>query len=98
MGANKKYGETSKGQQYRSFNILTEDGNTKIDVNVKLENGTTQKAIAELYQKGINTFNEHIKNIYEEEKLQEETTVRKKRIVQTGHRQVAQVVAFYNHD
>ena len=42
----------------------TEDGDTKIDV--RLENETvwmTQKAIAELYQKSVNTINEHIKNI-----------------------------------
>lgn len=44
-------------------NILiyqTEDGNTKIDV--RLANETvwmTQKAIAELYQKSVNTINEH---------------------------------------
>lgn len=76
----------------------TEDGNTKIDV--KLENGTvwmTQKAIAELYQKGVSTINEHIKNIYEEDELQEEATIRKNRIVQTeGQRQVEREVAFYN--
>ncbi|HLS10479.1 hypothetical protein [Lentibacillus sp.] len=50
----------------------TEDGNTKIDV--RLENETvwmTQKAIAELYQKGVNTINEHIKNIYAEGELHE---------------------------
>ncbi|THG91924.1 hypothetical protein AJ85_00785 [Alkalihalobacillus alcalophilus ATCC 27647 = CGMCC 1.3604] len=29
----------------------------------------TQKAIAELYQKSVNTVNEHIKNIYEEGEL-----------------------------
>lgn len=76
----------------------TEDGNTKIDV--KLENGTvwmTQKAIAELYQKGVSTINEHIKNIYEEDELQEEATIRKNRIVQTeGQRQVEREVTFYN--
>lgn len=76
----------------------TEDGNTKIDV--KLENGTvwmTQKAIAELYQKGVNTINEHIKNIYEEGEMKEEATIRKNRIVQTeGQRQVEREVSFYN--
>ncbi|WP_281882904.1 virulence RhuM family protein [Paenibacillus sp. YYML68] len=76
----------------------TEDGNTKIDV--KLENGTvwmTQKAIAELYQKGVNTINEHIKKIYEEGELNEAATIRKNRIVQTeGQRQVEREVAFYN--
>src|SRR5690625_195720 len=76
----------------------TEDGNTKIDV--KLENETvwmTQKAIAELYQKGINTINEHIKNIYAEDELQESATIRKNRIVQTeGKRKVEREVSFYN--
>ncbi|XQY91884.1 virulence RhuM family protein [Metabacillus sp. HB246100] len=82
-------------------NILiyqTEEGNTKIDV--RLENGTvwmTQKAIAELYQKGVNTINEHIKNIYAEGELQESVTIRKNRIVQTeGKREVEREVSFYN--
>src|SRR5690625_3351209 len=76
----------------------TEDGNTKIDV--RLENETvwmTQKAIAELYQKGVNTINEHIKNIYAEGELQESATIRKNRIVQTeGKREVEREVSFYN--
>lgn len=41
----------------------------EIKIDVKLEDETiwmTQKAIAELYQKGVNTINEHIKNIYKE--------------------------------
>ncbi|WP_330948771.1 virulence RhuM family protein [Virgibacillus sp. MG-45] len=82
-------------------NILiyqTEDGNTKIDV--RLENETvwmTQKAIAELYQKGVNTINEHIKNIYAEGELRESATIRKNRIVQSeGKREVEREVAFYN--
>ncbi|WP_010648816.1 virulence RhuM family protein [Oceanobacillus massiliensis] len=82
-------------------NILiyqTEDGNTKIDV--RLANETvwmTQKAIAELYQKSVNTINEHIKNIYAEGELQESATIRKNRIVQTeGKREVEREVSFYN--
>lgn len=69
-------------------NILiyqTEEGNTKIDV--RLENETvwmTQKAIAELYHKEVNTINEHIKNIYAEGELRESATIRRNRIVQTG--------------
>ncbi|OXS54197.1 hydroxyacid dehydrogenase [Cohnella sp. CIP 111063] len=76
----------------------TEDGKTKIDV--KVENGTvwmTQKMISELYQKGVNTINEHIKNIYEEGELLEEATIRKNRIVQSeGQRQVEREVSFYS--
>lgn len=82
-------------------NILiyqTEEGNTKIDV--RLENETvwmTQKAIAELYQKGTNTINEHIKNIYKESELQESATIRRNRIVQIeGDREVEREVSFYN--
>lgn len=76
----------------------TEDGHTKIDV--RLENETvwmSQKAIAELYQKSVNTINEHIKNIYVEGELEEAATIRKNRIVQTeGKREVERDVAFYN--
>src|SRR5699024_2230986 len=76
----------------------TEDGNTKIDV--RLENETvwmTQKAIATLYQKGVNTVNEHIKNIYAEGELQKSATIRKNRIVQLeGNREVEREVSFYN--
>lgn len=89
------------GALMNETNILiyqTEEGNTKIDV--RLENETvwmTQKAISELYQKGVNTINEHIKNIYAEGELQESATIRKNRIVQTeGNREVERVVSFYN--
>lgn len=76
----------------------TEDGNTKIDV--RLEDETvwmTQKGIAELYQKNVNTVNEHIKNVYAENELHELTTIRKNRIVQTeGGRRVEREIYFYN--
>jgi hypothetical protein len=76
----------------------TEDGNTKIDV--RLEDETvwmTQKGIAELYQKNVNTVNEHIKNIYAENELDELTTIRKNRIVQNeGERMVEREINFYN--
>lgn len=40
----------------------TEDGETKIDVCLEEESvWMTQKSIAELYQKGLPTINEHIK-------------------------------------
>jgi hypothetical protein len=87
-----------------SVNVLdmliyqTEEGNKKIDF--RLENQTvwmTQKAIAELYQKGVNTINEHIKNINAEGELKESTTIRKNRIVQMeGKREVERKVSFYN--
>lgn len=76
----------------------TEEGQTKI--NVRLEGETvwmTQRAIAELFQKGVNTINEHIKNIYSERELDEHATIRRNRIVQIeGKREVVREVSFYN--
>ncbi len=77
-----------------------EDGNTKIDV--RLENETvwlTQKLMAELFQVGVNTINYHIKEIFNEDELTHEATIRKFRIVQKeGNREVARHVDFYNLD
>lgn len=77
-----------------------EDGNTKIDV--RLENETvwlTQKLMAELFQVGVNTINYHIKEIFNEDELTPEATIRKFRIVQKeGNREVARHVDFYNLD
>src|SRR5690625_4520279 len=78
----------------------TEDGKTRIDV--RLEDETvwmTQKAIAKLYQKSIPTVNEHIKNIFKENELNEKGTIRKNLIVQKeGNRNVEREVSFYNLD
>lgn len=56
----------------------TEDGKTKIEV--KLENETvwlTQAQMAELFQKGVSTIQEHIQNIYDEGELRKDDTLRK---------------------
>lgn len=56
----------------------SEDGLIKVDV--LFENETvwlTQHQMAVLFGKATSTINEHIKNIYEEGKLQEETTTHK---------------------
>lgn len=76
----------------------TENGDTKIQVRLEGETvWMTQKAMAELFQKGVPTINEHIKNIYAEGELTEEATIRKNRIVQTeGKRDVEREVSFYN--
>ena len=54
----------------------TEDGNSKI--NLTLENGTiwlTQLQIAELFQTTKQTISKHIKNILEDEELDEKVVV-----------------------
>lgn len=76
----------------------TENGETKIQVRLEGETvWMTQKAMAELFQKGVPTINEHIKNIYAEGELTVEATIRKNRIVQIeGSREVEREVTFYN--
>lgn len=64
----------------KSTDILiyqTEDGHTKIDV--KLENGTvwmTQKAIAELYQTTKQNISLHVRHIFTENELEEDSVVK----------------------
>ncbi|TWI73999.1 hypothetical protein LZ24_01229 [Desulfobotulus alkaliphilus] len=69
-------------------------------VQVRLEGETvwlSQKLIAELFQKDVRTINEHIQNIFDDEELLPETTVRKFRIVQMeGTRQVGRLIDHYN--
>ena len=72
----------------------------KIDVHLKEETvWLRQKQMAILFEKGISTINEHIKNIYKEGELGEKSTIRKFRIVQTeGGRHVERKIEFYNLD
>ena len=56
----------------------TQDGQTKIET--KLENETvwlSQEQMSELFQKSRSTINEHIKNIYKENELEESTSMKK---------------------
>ena len=78
----------------------SDDGHAKIQVRIE---GQTvwlpQRLIAELYQVSVPTVNEHLANIYEEEELGPEATIRKFRIVQTeGPRQVERLVDHYSLD
>ena len=56
----------------------------------------TQKLVATLYDVDVRTINEHIKNIYNDKELTEDSTIRNFRIVQTeGGRQVSRELTFY---
>lgn len=78
----------------------TEDGIIKI--NVQLDNETvwlTQKQLVELYQTAKSTVSEHINNIYKDEELTPDATVRKIRTVQNeGKREVERALDYYNLD
>lgn len=71
-------------------------------IQVRLEGETvwlSQKLLSELYGVTVPTINEHISNIYDDEELPPEATIRKFRIVQTeGNRQVNRLVDHYNLD
>lgn len=72
------------------------------NLSVQLENETvwlTQKQMVELYQTAKSTVSEHIKNIYSDEELTPDATVRKIRTVQKeGDREVSRELDYYNLD
>ena len=84
----------------QATNILiyqTEDGVTKIET--RLENETvwlTQTQMAELFQKAKSTISEHIKNIFEEGELVEDSVVRNFRTTATDGKNYD--TKFYNLD
>ena len=77
-----------------------EDGKTKIDV--KLEGETvwlSQQQMAELYDTTKQNVSLHIKNIFDEEELDENSTVKEFLTVQQeGNRNVERKVKYYNLD
>lgn len=78
----------------------SEDGKTKIDV--KLEDETvwlSQQQMADLYDTTKQNISLHIKNIYDEEELIENSTVKEFLTVQKeGNRNVERKVKYYNLD
>ena len=78
----------------------TEDGLTKLDVRMEDETvWLTQQQMAELFQTSRTNVVDHIKNIYEEGELDENSTCRKFRQVRMeGNRQVTRELPFYNLD
>ena len=57
----------------------------------------TQKMMATLYDVDVRTISEHIKKIYDDSELEQDSTIRKFRIVQTeGSRQVSRETNHYN--
>ena len=78
----------------------SEDGAIRLDV--RLEGNTvwlTQQQMADLYGSSRTNVVEHIKHIYEEGELEEETTCRKFRQVrQEGNREVSREIPYYNLD
>jgi hypothetical protein len=76
------------------------EGNASIEVF--FENETfwlSQKKMADLFNVDVRTINEHLKNIYNTDELDEGATIRKFRIVQKeGSRDVSREIDFYHLD
>ena len=77
-----------------------QDGTTQVEV--RFDNDTvwlSQAQMAMLFGKDIRTINEHITNIFDDEELEKESTIRKFRIVrQEGKRQVSREIEHYDLD
>jgi hypothetical protein len=76
------------------------DGVSELSVHLENEDvWLTQKQLVELYQTAKSTVSEHIKNIYTDNELVPEATVRKIRTVQKeGSREVSRDLEYYNLD
>ena len=98
MKKNKEITIRSSAAEYLTYVAATGSNDESIEMRYENENiWLTQKMMATLYGVGLPTINEHIKKIYEDSELQEESTIRKFRIVQTeGNRQVNREINHYN--
>lgn len=88
-------------KQEEKIILYTTDGG-KVTVSVRYEDENfwmTQKAIAELFETTTANINIHIKNILDDEELDEDSTIKYFLIVQTeGNRKVSRKVQFYSLD
>ena len=88
----------SSAAEYLTYVAATGDPQDSIEMRYEDENiWLTQKMMATLYGVGLPTINEHIKKIYADSELEETSTIRNFRIVQTeGSRQVTRNTKHYN--
>ena len=95
---NNKITIRSSAAEYLTYVAATGENSESIEMRYEDENiWLTQKLLATLYDVNLATINEHIKNIYADNELEENRTIRKFRIVQNeGNRQVSRDVNHYN--
>jgi len=79
--------------------IVYADDQGEVRIHVRLVDDTvwlTQRLMADLYGVSVPTINEHLANIYGEDELAPEATIRKFRIVRTeGNRRVSRLIDHY---
>ena len=88
----------SSAAEYLTYVASVGDQQDSIEMRYEDENiWLTQKMMATLYDVDVRTINEHIKRIYSDSELEEDSTIRNFRIVQTeGSRQVTRNIKHYN--
>lgn len=88
----------SSAAEYLTYIAATGDNPESIEVRYEDENiWLTQKMLATVYGVDVRTINYHIKKIFEDNELEENSTIRKFEIVQKeGNRDVSRTVAHYN--
>ena len=98
--ANKKKKITirSSAAEYLTYVAAIGDSPESIEVRYEDENiWLTQKMLATLYGVNVATINEHISNIYKDNELEKDSTIRKFLIVQKeGNREVSRDIVHYN--
>ena len=74
----------SSAAEYLTYVASVGDQQDSIEMRYEDENiWLTQKMMATLYGVDVRTINEHIKKIYSDSELEEDSTIRNFRIVQT---------------
>ncbi|GHU66041.1 toxin Fic [Clostridia bacterium] len=88
----------SSAAEYLTYVAATGENEQSFEMRYQDENiWLTQRMMAVLYDVDTRTINDHIHKVYQDHELQEETTIRDFRIVQTeGFRQVSRDVKHYN--
>lgn len=88
----------SSTAEYLTFIASTGDGEQSVEIRYEDENiWLTQKMMAELYDVSVSAINQHIKRIYDDGELSENSTIKNYLIVQNeGKRTVRRSVAHYN--
>ena len=88
----------SSTAEYLTYIAAVGDDEDAVEIRYEDENiWMTQRMMATLYNVNVATINEHLKNIFEDNELQEDATIRNFLIVQKeGNRTVSREIKHYN--
>ena len=95
---NKSLQIRSSAAEYLSFVAATGDNSESVEMRYEDENiWLTQKMMATLYDVSVAAISQHLKNIFDDDELTREPTIKKYLIVQNeGDREVARNIEHYN--